>query len=68
MTAHQRHPRKEPELDRYVEVISRARGALPALTTASLFRIRELLERALEGAEPDAAAIDELARMLAGDA
>ena len=64
-------PRHEPELDRYGELISRARSAaaLQSLPTEALYRIHGLLElilsaRALE--EPELAALDELERTLAG--
>ncbi len=69
MTAPRREAGQEPELDAYGELISRARGSLPLLTTARLVRMRELLERALEAddaaSEEGRAALAELARMLA---
>ena len=69
MTAPRREAGQEPELDAYGELITRARGSLPLLTSASLVRIRELLERALEADEvvsdEGRAALAELARMLA---
>lgn len=69
MTAPGREAGQEPELDGYGELITRARGSLPLLTTANLVRIRELLERALEADEAlsdeGREALGELARMLA---
>lgn len=59
---------QEAELDRYGEVISRGRGSVSELATERLVRIRALLERALEGEQPDLAALEELEQALAGDA
>lgn len=63
MTAGQRQPREEAELNGH-EVISRTRRAVPRLATESLVRIHELLERALAGEEPGDVALIELARTL----
>jgi hypothetical protein len=69
LTPPRREPGEKPELDAYGELISRARESLPLLTTASLVRMRELLERVLEAddgaSEEGRAALAELARMLA---
>ncbi len=72
MTARRRDPRQEPQLDRYEELIARARAGVRGLSTPELARIRELLERILESGAGDAGegrkALAELARRLRRDA
>jgi hypothetical protein len=72
LTPRHRKPRQEPELDGYDDLIARARGAVPGLSTPALVRIRELLEAVLEsggaGGEEGRRALDELVRALRGGA
>jgi hypothetical protein len=72
LTARRRHTRQEPELDRYEDLIARARAGVRGLSTPELVRIRELLERILESGGGDAdegrRALAELARRLRRDA
>jgi hypothetical protein len=48
-----------------LELVKRAREALPGLPTESLYRIHDLLERVLAEPELDAATFEELERALA---
>jgi hypothetical protein len=50
--------------DSRLELIKRAREALPTLPTDSLYRIHDLLERALAETELDPKTLDELDRAL----
>lgn len=68
MTAAGGGPGQEAQLDGYELVIARARASLGEVTTENLVRIRELLERALEGDRPDPEVLSELAQALSGDA
>ncbi|TMF90908.1 MAG: hypothetical protein E6I08_02200 [Chloroflexi bacterium] len=72
MTARRRQPRQQPELDGYDDLIARARAGVRGMSTPELVRIRELLERILEGGGGDAGegrkALAELARRLRRDA
>jgi len=58
-------PRDEAQPDGHA-LIAGARAALPGLPTDSLFRIRALLERLLNGDELDPQALAELATELGG--
>ena len=72
MTARRRPARQEPQLDRYEDLIARARADVRGMSTPELVRIRELLERILESGGEDAdagrRALAELARRLRRDA
>jgi plasmid stability protein len=67
VTAGRGDPGQEPELDGYGQVISRARSAVPGLSTEALVRIRAVLEQALAGERPGAEALEALAAALDGD-
>jgi len=67
VTARRGDPGQQAELDGYGQVISRARSAVPELSTEALVRIRAVLERALEEEDPDGEALEALAAALDGD-
>ncbi len=67
MTARRRDPSDQLEPNGYEALIARARAQVSSLPTERLVRMRAALERALAASEPDAEALAELARALAGD-
>ena len=64
-TGRRRASPKPVPVEARLEVVRRAREALPTLPTDSLFRIHDLLERVLAEPELDLDALDELERALA---
>jgi trimethylamine:corrinoid methyltransferase-like protein len=59
-----RTQRQAPPAEARLDLVKRAREALPTLSTDSLYRIHDLLERVLEEPELDPRAFDELERAL----
>jgi hypothetical protein len=64
LTARQRDAGDEAELQGYLDLIDRARAAVPTLTTEALDRIHEALERTLGGERSTAKTLAEIERTL----